>query len=378
MIGSREHSRSETQLLLGLLFAAVWISGGCSSLPAEKYSFQELPGTFLAAKRENPHTLDLTKLATASKPSDVIDRGDVIEVSIAASLNSKDTIVVPVRVLENGMAQLPVIGMVPLAGQEPEEAEATIVAACMERDLYRNPHVTVTMKRQRTNRVLVSGAVEKPGFYELPRGKSDLLSAITEAGMLSKDAGTMVEIRNPQRNQTGAEPARIAEGTDAEGEGVNAAGHSLAAGGTMSSVRVNLISATQGVGGQYLVEDGGVVHVEKRDPEPIFVQGLVVKPDRYEYPPAEELRLLGAVALAGGLSNPAADLVYVIRRKPNSTDTFIVNLKISDAKRNEQANLLLSPGDVVSVEQTPQTVMMDVFRRLNFGVGASLPLTTFF
>jgi polysaccharide export outer membrane protein len=146
----------------------------------------------------------------------------------------------------------------------------------------------------------------------------------------------------------------------------------------MSSVRVDLISATRAGGGQYHLDDGGVVHVEKRTPEPVFVEGLVMKPNRYDYPPAEELRLLGAIALAGGASNTVADKVYVIRKKPDSNDTFVINLKISDAKRNEQANVLLAPGDVVSVEQTPGTVVMDVFKRLNLGIGATLPLTTFF
>jgi polysaccharide export outer membrane protein len=376
MAGTREYARPKTRLRAGLTLMLVGLAGGCSSLPEEKYTFESLPRTYLAAKRENPHTLDLTRLASATQSSDVFDRGDVVKVSIAASLNSKDTIEFPVRIHEDGMATLPVIGRIALAGLEPEAAEAAIVAACMERELYRNPHVTVTMERQRTNKVMVVGAVKQPSLYELPRGKSDLLSALVAAGGLSDDAGVNVEIRNPTRDLPGAEPARIAEG-DEDG-GVNAVGHSAAAGGMMNSVRVNLISATQAGSGQYALEDGGVVHVEKRDPEPIFVQGLVAKPDRYDYPPAEELRLLGAISMAGGLSNPAADEVYVIRRKPNSTESFIVNLKISDAKRSEQANLLLSPGDVVSVEQTPGTFMMDVFRRINFGIGATLPMTMFF
>lgn len=343
----------------------------------EQYSFQDLPRTHLAARRENPHTLNLTQLAGASRTSDTIDRGDVVEVTIAAGLNSKDTIVFPVRVYENGVAQLPVIGPVPLAGLEMEAAEAAITSACIERELYRNPQVTVEMKKQRTNKVMVVGAVGKPDIYELPRGKSDLLAAIVAAGGLAEDASTVVEIRNPSRGKHGQEPSTIA---DAAGDGVNAVSHSAtnASAGSMNSVRVDLISATRANGGQYLLEDGGVVHVEKRNPEPIFVEGLVMKPNRYDYPPAEELRLLGAIALAGGASNSVADKVYVIRKKPESNETFVINLKISDAKRNDQANVLLAPGDVVSVEQTPGTVVMDAFKRLNLGIGATLPLTTFF
>jgi polysaccharide export outer membrane protein len=82
--------------------------------------------------------------------------------------------------------------------------------------------------------------------------------------------------------------------------------------------------------------------------------------------------------MAGGLSNPVADKIYVIRRKPGTTETILISLKLSDAKRNEQANLLLAPGDVVSVEQTPGTVLIDALRMMNLGIGATLPLTAFF
>lgn len=352
----------------------VWLGAGCSTLPEEKYSFQSIPTSYVAARRENPHTIDLTRLAGASKKSDTIDKGDVLKISIAAGLSAKDSISIPVRVQENGVAQLPVIGPVTLAGLEVEAAEAAIVAACLERELYRSPHVTVEIGKQRANRVMVVGAVEKPDIYELPRGNSDLLAALVAAGGLSKDAGTVVEIRNPKRNGEEADPPSIAGDLS---EGVSAAGFTSTSGKSMNSVRVDLVSATKAGSSGYVLEDGGVVNVERRNPEPVFVQGLVKKPDRYEYPPDEELRLLGAISMAGGLANPVADKVYVIRRKPNSVETVIIDLKVSDAKRNESANLLLAPGDVVSVEQTPLTMFIDSLRKMNLGLGATLPLTTF-
>lgn len=368
--------RSLSQLRVAMVFVC-WCAG-CSTLPLERYTFDSLPNTYVAARRENPHTLELARLAGVSKRSDTIDNGDVLRVSIAAGLSQKDTTDFPVRVQESGVAILPVIGEIPLAGLSVEEAEADIELVCIQRELYRNPHVTVTIAKQRTNRLLVLGAVEKPGTYELPRGDSDLLSAISAAGGLSKDASTLIEIRNPNRKGPGIRdggPPTIAEdGRD----DVRAAGHSLASMASMNSIKVDLVSATREGGGDYHLEDGGVVQVERRDPEPIFVQGLVKKPDRYEYPPAEELRLLGAISMSGGLANPVADKVYVIRRKPESSETFVIDVKVSDAKRNEHANLLLAPGDVVSVEQTPATMFIDALRKMNLGLGATLPLTTFF
>jgi polysaccharide export outer membrane protein len=157
---------------------------------------------------------------------------------------------------------------------------------------------------------------------------------------------------------------------------INAVGHTTPAVATnFETQKIDLVSATKSGTSGYTVLDGGVIHVEKRDPEPVHVMGLVAKPNRYEMPIGQDLRVLDAIALAGGISNPVANRVYVIRKYPNSTQTAIVHLNISDAKRNELNNLILSPGDVVSVEQTPATVIIEALRFMNLGIGASLPLT---
>ena len=97
--GQRSPSHSSVGLwttCFGLLVVA--FVTGCQSTGGDKYSFRDMPPELLAAKRENAQTLDLTRLARASANSDVIDRGDVVEVSIAAGLDEKDVVKIPVRV----------------------------------------------------------------------------------------------------------------------------------------------------------------------------------------------------------------------------------------------------------------------------------------
>ena len=342
-----------------------------------------MPPELLAAKRENAQTLDLTRLARASANSDVIDRGDVIEVSIAAGLDEKDVVKIPVRVNDAGVATLPEIGQIRLAGLETEAAEAAIVLACIDRQLYRNPNVTVTMKRQRMNRVTVTGAVQEPGTYELPRGRSDLLAAIVAAGNLAKDAGTNIEIRKPVVPGETRSDRIAADGqSDINTVGLNDGSSEMSStgavtGGGFQSVRVDLVSAIKSGTESYSIPDGTVINVEKRDPEPLHVMGLVRKPDRYEFPIAEDVRVTDAIALAGGMTTPVADKVFVIRRKANSTETAVIQVSLRQAKRNSAANLRLAPGDVVSAEQTPATVVMEALNVIRFGIGASLPLPGF-
>jgi hypothetical protein len=49
-----------------------------------------------------------------------------------------------------------------------------------------------------------------------------------------------------------------------------------------------------------------------------------------------------------------------------------VKVSIHDAKRNAAANMLLQPGDVVSVEQTPGTIFLDALQIIRVGVTTSL------
>ena len=353
----------------GLAFVLVLVSG-CATV---HYRASTLPPELQAPPVENPQVVDLSRLAMTPPSSQLIDRGDVLEVTITAGLGKDDTFTFPVRVNDNGEADLPFVGSVALAGLELEAAEAAIAAACIRQRLYRDPHVTVTMKQQRVNRVTVVGAVKKPGIYSLPRGSSDLLAALVAAGGLADDAGTDVEIRQPN----GADPLPNPV-ADAGKPGVVQAGYSTtetAPTGGAQTLRVNLVSAAKAGSGGYYVQDGAVVMVERRDPQPIHVMGLVKNPGRYEFPVAEELRMLDAIALAGGVKSTVADKVFIIRRMTPASEPVLIKASIRKAKRDGSENLRLMPGDVVSVEQTPATILLDAINVIRFAIGASVTST---
>jgi polysaccharide export outer membrane protein len=179
--------------------------------------------------------------------------------------------------------------------------------------------------------------------------------------------GEKVEVRNPP----GALLSNVDSGTG--GGLVRGVSNSGVAAG-MSSYTINLLEAAKSGDGQYRVADGGVVMVEKRDPAPIFVQGLVKSPNRYEYPLGQDLRLLQAISLAGGMSNQLADKIFVIRQPPGAREPILIQVSYRKAKRSEDSNIRLGPGDVVSVEQTPGTVFMEALNIIRFGVTGSTML----
>jgi polysaccharide export outer membrane protein len=140
-----------------------------------------------------------------------------------------------------------------------------------------------------------------------------------------------------------------------------------------SSYRVDLVSATKhGGGGNYQLEDGAIVMVERRDPEAIHVGGLVKNSGPIKYPLGTDINLLSAINAAGGLSNQGANKVFIIRKVDGQPQPVNIQASIRKAKRDPAENLPLKPGDQVLVEQSPTTLFVDTIHLIRFAIGTSL------
>lgn len=346
---------------LAMLAVAACMSG-CAG--ARKFSAAYLPPELEAPPAYNVGNLDLSKFSGPAASSARIELGDVLEISIAASLDTAGVTKFLARVGDDGTTVLPEIGPCQLAGMETTWAEQHISTLCMERGLYRQPNVTVTVKEQRRNRITVVGAVEEPGIVELPRRSSYLMDAIVAAGGLSDKAGALVDITLPP------DATRLAVQPPSAGV------QPVSAQADQSPTRIcfNLAEAAMQPGSASYLPDGAVVRVEKLEPEPVQVVGLVRSPKEVEYPIRRELRLFGALAEAGGPSSFVADKVIVIRKVCDGSDPVVITVSLNAAKRDPKQNIRLAPGDVVSVEQTPATLVMETLNVLRFGIGANVPI----
>ena len=109
----------------------------------------------------------------------------------------------------------------------------------------------------------------------------------------------------------------------------------------------------------------------------VHVTGLVHKPDQFEIEDDHDLRVLDAIAMAGGVSSSVADKVIVIRHPENEPQPVVVEISLMRAKRDGTENLLLQSGDLVSVETTVATAFVETFKdlfRITMGVGGNLTL----
>ena len=101
------------------------------------------------------------------------------------------------QVAPDGTINFPLLGAVHVSGLEPTEVADKIQTELRERDLMRNPHVSVYVEAYSSKRVSVVGAVANPGTFALEPGMT-VVQAISMAGGFSSLAdrdGTVVTRR---------------------------------------------------------------------------------------------------------------------------------------------------------------------------------------
>ena len=398
-------------LFFAVIFAEITLTMGLAGCMQNRlfkksnyFTASSLPVELAARPLQSAQVVDLSRFAGPPVDNKKIGDGDILGISLAAGLNADDIVEFDIRVGDGGETLFPEIGRLPLGGLDVTGAEKMIAAACIHRGLYRHPNVTVIMKEQRTNSITVVGAVEEPGVHELPRGSSNLMTAILAAGGTEEDAGTKIQIHRPsgpsilasdsngqntdnfhdnrsmvQQANNEVDPA-AADASAPNASGVRQAGHDEpamqrdAAQRGVELICLNLADPEDKSSKQASLGDGSIVTVERLRPAPIEVIGLVRKPGQYDYPVAHEMRLLNTIAQAGGVSSKQTDGVIVIRKLSDGSGFVGIKASLKKAKVNPAENLRIAPGDVISVEENLGTVIADAVNIVRFGVGASVPL----
>jgi len=101
------------------------------------------------------------------------------------------------QVAPDGTINFPLLGPIQVSGLEPTEVAAKLQTELREKDLLRNPQVSVYVDQYSSKRVSVVGAVANPGTFALQPGMT-VVQAISMAGGFSALAdrdGTIVTRR---------------------------------------------------------------------------------------------------------------------------------------------------------------------------------------
>ena len=290
-----------------MLLLLMVCSSGCANRIIKA---RRMPDRYQAAKVTNAQVADLSRLSMSTTSSSLIEPEDVVDVTISSGLEEAGRITpTPVRVDNNGIATIALVGQVTLAGLEPFQAEQRIATTAIDRGLFKAPQVTVTMRKKAVNRITVVGAVKEQGTIELPKGQSTLLAALMAAGSLDEKAGTEIEIRRHEHAGSTqlSEAGTSIDGLDTDSEDIqltSAVEHSeVKQAGLIrprqsprsqqssnrppaqpKTMKIDLATIDGTSDTDIGLQDGDVVRVETRDPHPISVIGLVQNPANMKCP----------------------------------------------------------------------------------------------
>lgn len=103
--------------------------------------------------------------------------GDVFEVTVY----DEPAMSKPYKVAPNGTIDFPLIGTLEVEGKEPQEIADLIKNQLREKQILKNPSVSVLVKEVNSKKVAVFGQVQKPGQFPMAEGMT-VVQAISLAG----------------------------------------------------------------------------------------------------------------------------------------------------------------------------------------------------
>lgn len=101
------------------------------------------------------------------------------------------------RVSSDGTIDFPLVGPVSVQGKDQSQVANAIRTALREKEILKDPHVSVMVKEMESKRVTVVGSVDKPGSFNVTNGMT-VVQVISLAGgftQLANQNGTIVTRR---------------------------------------------------------------------------------------------------------------------------------------------------------------------------------------
>jgi polysaccharide export outer membrane protein len=257
----------------------------------------------------------------------LLEPEDVVEIQVLDQLGEgPTTILKQVPVGEDGRISVPFVGSWEAEGKTVKQLIDELTPE-FERVLkIKSPLVSVSLVSYRKILASVTGAVSKPGRYEIRRGET-LLSLLSQGG------GILLDNK--------ADPQRV----------------TLRRKDSREVIPINLQALFDGDTSQnYTVEDGDELYVPEADRlDKVLVWGKIKTPGAYAWTPG--MRVMDALAAAGGEipTQSKFSKTLVIRQVPNQPGQYLrIECNIVDFVRKGDAtqNIELQKRDVVIVPDT--------------------------
>lgn len=260
----------------------------------------------------------LPSAAQVGTASYVIGPKDLLEIKVQEipDLN------VERRVQEDGSIDLPLLGLVPVAGDSAMALRDRLAALLMAR-YVNQAYVTVNVKEYANRPILILGGVARPGPLNLS-GRWTLQQAILNAGGLTAGAGKRISI------------LRTADNGLSDRLEVNS-----------DELFVNLSPVWN-----VPIYPGDVVNVGTRQEVVIYFLGEFKTTGAIKVQSDEKVTLLRMIARVGGLTDRAAKGSIRIKRTDAEGKTTELEASYSRILSGRDPDLELMPDDVVIAKES--------------------------
>jgi polysaccharide export outer membrane protein len=332
------------------------------------YGQQKIPPQpdAITTSQTNDKIRQLAALRRQQPIETVVGSGDVLHVEVF----DVPELARDVRVDPTGMIGLPLIpGRILVAGMTAYDLQGKIGDLLRENGLVSHPEVSVVVKEQKSQPVLVIGAVHNVQVVQLVR-PTTLLELLADSGGVADDAGSVILVvrRSPvatpvvattvgdvaTKSAPSAGTPAIQETTDLKDVwGNDAAAAEIAevneAGSQTISIRLRDLLDSGNPTFNIPVYGGDTVSVPKSGI--VYVTGAIANPGGYALQSrGEQVTVLDLLALAHGVTSTAKmnDSV-IVRKNPDTGKNEEVPVRLRDILNRKVADVHLKPDDILIV-----------------------------
>jgi polysaccharide biosynthesis/export protein len=234
----------------------------------------------------------------------------------------------PIRLGEDGLLELPMIGSIKASGLTPAELAAEIRKRLDS--FIREPEVSVDVVEVKSRPVSVLGAVKTPGTYQLNASKR-LLDMIAAAGGADESAGSVVSVNRPR-----------VSGPIPVGDTVESAGY--------YSAQISLPDIVDGrrPDDNILILPNDVITVPRA--KLVYVIGEVHKSGGFVLRERESMSVLQAISMAEGLTATAGSRsAKIIRPAEDGKPRTEIAVDVKSILAGKTPDVALHPNDVLFV-----------------------------
>ncbi|MBM4275119.1 MAG: hypothetical protein FJ134_11760 [Deltaproteobacteria bacterium] len=277
---------------------------------------------------------------------------------LVISFHGQDDLTGEVRVNGQGKITMALVGEVQVAGLSPREIETRLFNLYKEGKLFTNPQIKVLVKEYRHQRVVVSGAIAKPGAYEII-GPRTLLEVIGQAGGLNDKASDVIHVIRAQSAPERAKALKVA------------AAQSFSPGAETIVIDLRRLLMAGDMALNLPIKNGDVIHAPFV--QNAYVLGAVKKPGNV--PVKEKLTVAQAIALAGGLDLILASNNVTVVRFDDNGQRIDLKYNLNRMINEGEAEAFVKQNDIIYVAESGIRRLFYDFRNLFPGQFATIPVT---